>query len=136
MNITFNFSVRVYYEDTDAGGVVYYANYLKFFERARSELLRGLDFEQPDLIKQYQYIIVVRHISVDYHKPAVFNDLLNIQTTLSKIGKVSLKMQQKILREEMLLCTAQVKLAGVHAINLRPQPFPTPLLQVLKNYVS
>ncbi|MEK7991827.1 MAG: tol-pal system-associated acyl-CoA thioesterase [Thiotrichaceae bacterium] len=136
MNSHFNFSVRVYYEDTDAGGVVYYANYLKFLERARTEFLRHLGFEQTDLIQQHQQIIMVRNINIAYHKPAMFNEMLTILTYVEKIGKVSLQMEQQVLRESTLLCAAQVKLAGVHATQLRPQPFPPILLQALQNYVS
>ncbi|WP_353570181.1 tol-pal system-associated acyl-CoA thioesterase [Candidatus Albibeggiatoa sp. nov. BB20] len=136
MNSHFNFPVRVYYEDTDAGGVVYYANYLKFLERARTEFLRHLGFEQTDLIQQHQQIIMVRNINVDYHKPALFNDMLTTLTTVKKMGKVSLQMEQHVLRENTLLCAAQVKLAGVHATELRPQQFPLILLQALQDYVS
>lgn len=136
MNPDFSFPVRVYYEDTDAGGVVYYANYLKFLERARTEFVRELGFEQTDLIEQHQHIIMVRHISIDYKKPALFNDMLNIVTRVTKIGKVSLHMEQQVLKQDTCLCAAQVKLAGVHALELRPQSFPTPLLQALKDYVA
>jgi acyl-CoA thioester hydrolase len=136
MNSPFSFPIRIYYEDTDAAGVVYYANYLKFFERARTEFLRHLGFEQTDLIKQYQHVIMVRQININYHKPALFNDMLTVQTIINKIGKVSLQMEQQALRKETLLCTANVKLAGVHATHLRPQVFPTTLLQALENHVS
>jgi acyl-CoA thioester hydrolase len=136
MNAYFSFPVRVYYEDTDAGGVVYYANYLKFLERARTEFLRHLGFEQTDLIQQHQQIIMVRHINIDYHKPAMFNDMLTTQTRVKKMGNVSLQMEQEVLKDDTLLCTAQVKLASVHATKLRPQPFPAILLQALQNYVS
>lgn len=136
MNSQFHFPVRVYYEDTDAGGVVYYANYLKFLERARTEFLRHLGFEQTDLIHQHAFIIMVRNVNVDYKKPATFNDLLNVCTSITKMGKVSLQMEQQVLRENTVLCTAQVKLAGVHATDLRPKPFPDMLLQAFDNYVS
>ncbi|MCS5586757.1 MAG: YbgC/FadM family acyl-CoA thioesterase, partial [Gammaproteobacteria bacterium] len=83
-------SVRVYYEDTDSGGVVYYANYLKFIERGRSEFLRDLGFEQDDLVETCNVIFAVRSINADYRLPAKFNDLLSVQTSIEKVGRASL----------------------------------------------
>ena len=86
----FIWPLRVYYEDSDAGGVVYYANYLKFMERARTEWLREKGFNQIALKQQHNSIIVVRKISIDYLKPAFFDDLLTITVHISKIGKASI----------------------------------------------
>ncbi len=120
----FIWPIRVYYEDTDAGGIVYYANYLKFMERARTEWLREKGFEQTALKQQYNLIIVVHQISIKYIKPAFFDDLLTITVHISKMGKASLIMAQKVLRETEIICTAEVKLAGVNAVTLRLQEFP------------
>jgi len=83
-------SVRVYYEDTDSGGVVYYANYLKFIERGRTEYLRSFGFEQDALIETHNVIFAVKSINANYHLPARFNDLLGVQTSIKKVGHASL----------------------------------------------
>jgi len=127
----FIWPVRVYYEDSDAGGVVYYANYLKFMERARTEWLREKGFEQTALKQQHNLIIAVRKISIDYLKPALFDDLLTITVQISKIGKASMIMAQQVQREADIICTADVKLASLNAITLRPQAFPSDLFNVL-----
>ena len=92
----FNWPIRVYYEDTDCGGVVYHSNYLKFMEQARTEWLRSKGFEQDILIAEYGVIFAVRSLSIDYVKPALFNQLLTIETTIKKQTKVSLLFNQSI----------------------------------------
>jgi len=129
----FIWSIRVYYEDTDAAGIVYYANYLKFMERARTEWLRYLGFEQTQLKQQHNLIFVVRKISIDYLKPALFNDLLHIKTRLTRLGKISLTMTQEVLRDAEILCVAEVKLATINAINRRPQALPPDITTTLIN---
>lgn len=113
------FEVRVYYEDTDAGGIVYYANYLKFAERARTEALRALGFDQSRLLADPGIAIVVRSVAVNFHKPARLDDRLTITTELADIGQVSLRMRQAIRRDGEMLVTLDVKLAVVDG-NLRP----------------
>ena len=93
-----SFPVRVYYEDTDAGGIVYYANYLRFAERARTEALRLCGFDQSDLMSDHQMAFVVRRCNVDFLKPAMLDDLLTIETRLTDISKVSMGMRQAIMR--------------------------------------
>ena len=127
----FIWPIRVYYEDSDAGGVVYYANYLKFLERARTEWLRDKGFEQTALKQQYNLIIVVRQISIKYIKPAFFDDLLTISVHISKMGKASIIMAQEVQRDTEIICTAEVKLAGVNAVTMRPQAFPLDVFNVL-----
>ncbi len=92
----FIWPVRVYYEDTDSGGVVYYANYLKFMERARTEWLRQLGFEQDELLEKEGILFAVRRVSVDYLRPARFNDELLVSASISKQGRASLTFQQEI----------------------------------------
>jgi len=131
----FSWPVRVYYEDTDSGGVVYYANYLKFFERARTELLRQFDLQQNELIKQQNIIFAVRNINVDYYKPAVFDDLLSVTTEIEVLKKASLVFKQTIQRDkdETMLCQAICKVACLQADQLKPAAIPEFMVQLLKN---
>lgn len=132
MTTEFIFPVRVYYEDTDAAGVVYYANYLKFMERTRTEWLRQLGFEQTELRQKHQIIFVVKHVNIDYRKPAKFNDVLQITTQITKLGKASIMVLQKVQRENDNLCVATVKLGCVHIDNFRPHPLPLVILEALQ----
>ncbi len=128
----FIWPVRVYHEDTDGGGVVYYANYLKFMERARTEWLRDLGIEQTQIKQQYNMIFVVRKLTIDYLKPALFNDLLQVTSHLIHIGKVSITMNQQISRDEgTLLCKAEVKIASINTTNQRPLRFPAAIMKIL-----
>ena len=131
----FSWPIRVYYEDTDSGGVVYYANYLKFFERARTELLRQFDLQQNELIKQQNIIFAVRNINVDYYKPAVFDDLLSVTTEIEVLKKASLVFKQTIQRDkdETMLCQAICKVACLQADQLKPAAIPEFMVQLLKN---
>ncbi|MCK4494687.1 MAG: tol-pal system-associated acyl-CoA thioesterase [Methylococcales bacterium] len=128
----FNWSVRVYYEDTDAGGIVYYANYLKFFERARTEMLREKGIEQDVLIREQAIMFAVRSVSVDYLSPACFNDLIVVQSEISQLKKASLIFSQVICREGQELCKARVKIACLNAESLRPKAIPLILLAQFK----
>ncbi len=129
----FIFPIRVYYEDTDSGGVVYYANYLKFMERARTEYLRSLGFEQDELIANDGVIFAVRSVTVDYLKPARFNQLLNVSTQLAEIGKASLLFAQRVELASgdpsHILCAGHVKIASLDARTLRPTAIPPRLLR-------
>jgi acyl-CoA thioester hydrolase len=127
----FIWPVRVYYEDTDAGGLVYHANYLNFFERARTEWLRSYAIEQDVLRHTHGILFVVRRLCVDYHKPARFNQMLHIHTCVTKIGRASLDMAQEIRHGEETLASAQVKLACVDCHSLRPQAMPPSLCSSL-----
>ena len=131
----FSWPVRVYYEDTDSGGVVYYANYLKFFERARTEFLRQFDLQQDQLIKGHNIIFAVRNINVDYHKPAVFNDLLKVTVEIIELKKASLVFKQIISRDEddVILCQATCKVACLQAGQLKPTAIPEFIVKKLEN---
>lgn len=120
----FVWPVRVYWEDTDAGGVVYYANYLKFLERARSEWLRALDIHQADLAATEGVLFVVRRVEADYLSPARFDDALTVHCQVTETGRASLEMAQQIQRGETVLLTARVKLACVSADALKPRRMP------------
>ncbi len=127
----FHWPVRVYWEDTDAGGVVYYANYLKFMERARSEWLRALGFEQDILRDEAGVVFVVRRVEVDYLSPARFNDQLDVSVTLLELGRASLVLTQSLSRGDTRLVEAKVTLACVDATRFKPVKIPAPILQVL-----
>ena len=108
-----SFPVRVYYEDTDAAGIVYYANYLKFDERARTEALRLSGIDQSELMREQKVGFVVRRCTVDFLKPAHLDDLLTIETGLNDISKVSMELHQTVRRGAVTLVTMEVKLAVV-----------------------
>jgi acyl-CoA thioester hydrolase len=116
-------SVRVYYEDTDAGGVVYYANYLKFAERARTEMLRELSINQSDLLEKDDIIFVVRHVEMDLKKPARLDDVLEVSTSIEKISGASLIMAQEITCNGNSLVNLKVVIASVSS-QIKPARLP------------
>ena len=126
----FIWPVRVYYEDTDSGGVVYYANYLKFMERARTEWLRSLGFEQDRLLEEEGVIFAVRKAVVDFRRPARFNQLLRVVSRIKRQGKASLTFQQEIFGDvdDQLLCDGEIMIACLEAAGFRPSPIPRNLL--------
>lgn len=119
----FVWPVRVYYEDTDSGGVVYYANYLKFMERARTEYLRVHGFEQTDLVRDHGVIFVVRDVHISYLRPAVFNDLLNVTVSVHAAGRSWIEFAQTVVRNE-ILSRAQVKIVCVNHLSFKPVEIP------------
>jgi acyl-CoA thioester hydrolase len=129
--MAFHWPVRVYWEDTDAGGVVYYATYLKFMERARSEWLRSLGFEQDALRDEAGAAFVVRRVEVDYLSPAHFNDQIEVSVDLHAVGRASLSVEQTLTRGTTRLVEARVTLACVDAARFKPVKIPSPILQAL-----
>jgi acyl-CoA thioester hydrolase len=123
MSAEFIWNVRVYYEDTDAGGIVYYANYLKFFERARTEWLRAIDVGQHALLAEHDAMFVVKSVSADYHAPARLDDVLKLTLRIEKMGRASLLFVQEAWCGEQLLNTARVKVGCVDSA-LRPRAVP------------
>jgi acyl-CoA thioester hydrolase len=124
----FVWPVRVYYEDTDSGGVVYYANYLKFMERARTEWLRALGFETAALVREHRLVFAVTRIAVAYRKPARLGDLLAVGVRPLTLRRASLELIQDVARgsfEDELVCHGQVKIACLDAATLRPRSFPS-----------
>ncbi len=121
----FIWPIRVYYEDTDSGGVVYHSNYLNFMERARTEWLRALGFEQTVLKDELGVIFVVHSMNITFKKPACFNDLLQVKSHLVKKGHGSIEFIQTILRDEQVLLEANVKLACVDVASFKPLGIPT-----------
>ena len=116
--------MRVYYEDTDAGGVVYHSNYLNFMERARTEWLRHMGFEQTYLRDVLNIVFVVHSMQIAFKKPARFNDLLTITSSLAKTGRSSFEFFQKITINQQILVEAQVKVACVEAMSFKPVGIP------------
>jgi acyl-CoA thioester hydrolase len=129
----FIWPVRVYYEDTDAGGVVYYANYLKFFERARTEMLRDRGFEQDQLIESEGIIFAVRSVQVDYLKPAHFNELIEVSAEVVQIKNASFTFEQTITRGDDVLTKSLIRCACLDAQTLRPKVIPEPIIEQFKN---
>lgn len=123
MSAEFIWPVRVYYEDTDAGGIVYYANYLKFFERARTEWLRALAIGQHALLQEHDAMFVVKSVSADYHAPARLDDELKLTLRIEKLGRASVLFVQQAWCGEQLLNSARVKIGCVDAA-LRPRAIP------------
>ena len=128
--------IRVYYEDTDSGGVVYYANYLKFAERGRTELLRFLGFGNKSLGADHGVAFVVRHIEADYFKPAVLEDDLIVKTKVSTLKNVSVIMDQEIQRGAEILFAMRVTLACIDVKTQKPVKFPVPLRDGLSNVLK
>jgi acyl-CoA thioester hydrolase len=124
----FRWPVRVYYEDTDHGGVVYYANYLKFMERARTEWLRSLGFEQDRLIDG-GFIFAVRSARLEFIRPARFNDSLEVTASVAERSRVSLTFWQRILRGDELLCEGHIKVVCLDPEKFRPKALPADLFR-------
>jgi acyl-CoA thioester hydrolase len=124
MPSVFTWTVRVYYEDTDAGGIVFYANYLKFFERARTEWLRGAGIGQQELLEQQGAVFVVKNVSLDYHAPARLDDEVTLTLTVEKVGRASVQFAQQAWRGAQLLTSASVKIGCVDAATMRPRSLP------------
>ena len=122
-----NFNYRIYYEDTDAQGVVYYANYLKFFERARTDYLRDLEISQSQLIKEENIIFVVRRCEIDYFRPAKLDDMLNIDVQIKEVTSTRIKMLQNASVSDKIVC--------VDSKNYRPTAIPQILKQILESHV-
>jgi acyl-CoA thioester hydrolase len=124
----FEWPIRVYYEDTDSGGVVYHSNYLNFMERARTEWLRSLGFEQDELVSQHQCIFAVHSMQLNFRHPARFNDALVVSSLISNVSGASFEFKQKIYRDDELLCEATVKVACLDANRFRPRSIPSFIL--------
>jgi acyl-CoA thioester hydrolase len=127
----FCWRVRVYYEDSDAAGVVYYANYLKFLERARTEWLRAAGFEQTLLRDQFGIVFVVRALAIEYVRPAQFNDELEVSVAVEVARGSLLELAQSVRRDGALLVTASVKIACVNTSSFKPVRIPKPILEKL-----
>ena len=128
MSKEFNYKVKVYYEDTDSGGVVYYANYLKFLERARSEAIYSIGLSNKKLLSDFKTQIIVKSCNIEYQKPAILEDQLEIISKIKSFTRVSFNMFQKIIRGEDEICYAELLMVTVNADG-KPVKIP----EVLKN---
>ena len=145
---TFILPVRVYYEDTDAGGVVYHSNYINFFERARTEWLRQLGYELDQLVTEEQLIFVVRSLNCDYLRPAVFNDELFVSAEILELGRTSIVFEQKVMRAQkdtdqkskdaatcIELARGQVTVVSVDSNRFKPKRLPKNILESIKSVI-
>jgi acyl-CoA thioester hydrolase len=123
--------IRVYWEDIDAGGVVYYANYLKFFERARTEWLRKRGLEQGELMAREDCIFVVADVHLQYRVPARLDDLLTVTVEITEQGLASMQLLQQAWRDGTLLAVGRVRIGCVRASTLRPCRIPAQVGQLL-----
>lgn len=135
MAVAFNWDIRVYYEDTDAGGIVYYANYLKFFERARTEWLRHLGVNQHALHQEDGVLFVVKSVTSEYHAPAKLDDVIKLTLSIQKLGRASVFFKQQAWCGERLLNVAEVKIACVDA-SMRPCAVPPAVAEKMRDYVQ
>lgn len=132
MNAAFTHPVRVYWEDTDAGGVVYHAQYLAFLERARTEWLRARGYGQELLRLQHDLVFAVRAMSIDFRLPARLDDALQVGVTLRQCRHASLVIAQTVERDGVRLLDAEVRIAALRASDFRPRPIPDALYPQLK----
>lgn len=124
----FEIALRVYFEDTDVTGVVYHANYLKYFERARTDWLRSIGFEQQALKEQQGHCFAVASAQVQYRRPARLDDWLTVTVAVAKTGGASIDFQQQIRRSDVLLAEGSFRIASLNAQNFRPARLPQDLL--------
>jgi acyl-CoA thioester hydrolase len=140
MSPEFTWNIRVYYEDTDAGGVVFYANYLKFFERARTEWLRAAGIGQQLLSESHRVMFVVKSTAVDYHAPAKLDDELKLSVVVERLGRASVQFIQEAWRvdgaERELLASGRIKVGCVDTASFRPCPIPDDILARIKEMHS
>lgn len=135
----FSLPIRIYVEDTDAGGIVFYANYLKFMERARTELMRVLGFDKPALFDGMQF--VVQEVAVKYHSPAVLDDEIVVTAVLSRVSRARFEMTQQVFRGTVskpveLLAEGSVKVACIDAQSKRPKGMPKSMFEILNGQVG
>jgi acyl-CoA thioester hydrolase len=135
--MAFQFPIRIYWEDTDAGGIVFYANYLKFFERARTEWLRSLGIEQHALKTEVGGMFVVSETSLKYHRPALLDNLLTVTAELAEAGRATLTLRQQAWLEvpsqsPQLLAEGTIRIGWVDSTSLKPGRIPATILKALQ----
>ncbi len=135
MKKSFNHKIKVYYEDTDAGGVVYYANYLKFLERARSEALSDVGLSNLKIKNDYGVIIVVKSCNIDFNKSAYLEDKLKVKSSITSFSKTSFTMRQSIFREKEIIVNSKVHLVFINEKS-KPAKIPEKILKSLNPYLS
>ena len=140
MTVPFTWPVRVYWEDTDAGGIVFYANYLKFFERARTEWLRSLGLQQQSLRDETGGMFVVSGTELRYHRPSRLDDLLLVTAQVVEAGRASMTIAQTARRgpgpDGELLCEGSIRIGWIDAQTFRPQRIPAEVLNALAGHAA
>lgn len=136
----FTWTIRVYYEDTDAGGVVFYANYLKFFERARTEWLRSAGINQQIMTETHSVMFVVKSTAVDYHAPAKLDNELKLTVVVEKMGRASVQFVQQAWRingeQQELLATGRIKVGCVDTVRFKPSEIPQEVMLAIQQLES
>ena len=132
MSKYFKYKFKIYYEDTDSGGIVYYANYLKYLERARSEAIYSLGLTNTNLQKDHDTLIIVKSCNIEYKKPARFEDVLEVNSEVVSFSKTSILMKQLILRNKDLISEAEIHLVAVNKDG-KPSKIPEELKKKLEN---
>ena len=127
LNDNFSLPVRVYYQDTDAGGVVYHSTYLNFMERARYEWLRALGFNVHSMVEVHNILFMVRSLEVEYLKPAILDDLLHVSVAVTEVGRSRIALFQEIICNHVKLVSATIQVVCVGADTLKPVRIPAPL---------
>ena len=131
-----NLTIRVYFQDTDAGGIVFHAAYLNFFERARTEWLREIGVTQNFLKNAYDMLIIVRKINVRYLRPGFLDDLLTVRTSLCEIGRAQITFSQTVLRDDEKLIWGRINLAFVSVKHMRPKVMPITLREKFDSFCN
>ena len=131
----FSLAQRVYIEDTDAGGIVYYVNYLKYMERGRTELMRHLGFHKPAFIDQ-GLMLVVHSAQVNYRRPARLDEEITVTAAVNKLAKSYLVFRQQVLRGRELLCDGDIKVACVSRDEMKPRPLPEPIRAAIERWTE
>lgn len=132
----FLWNARVYFEDTDAGGVVYHANYLKFFERARTEFLRSLGWNQNALLEMKTCAFVVSDLSIQFKRPAKLDDELQIRTVLKSLKRASFVFDQKAIKGDQLMAAAEVRVVCIDPVKGLPKAIPSPMFETIENLLT
>lgn len=127
LNDNFSLPVRVYYQDTDAGGVVYHSTYLNFMERARYEWLRALGFNVHSMVEVHNMLFMVRSLEVEYLKPAILDNLLHVSVAVTEVGRSRIALFQEIICNHVKLVNATIQVVCVGADTLKPVRIPAPL---------
>ena len=135
VNEEFSLPVRVYIEDTDAGGIVYYVNYLKFMERARTEFMRSLGFGKGAIFSR-DLIFVVKDVQVNYVQPAQLDDQLLATASVAQLGGASMVMNQSVIRDGTILASAEIKIASVDRHSLKPIRMPAEMVATVREHMS
>lgn len=131
----FTLPVRVYIEDTDAGGIVYYVNYLKFMERSRTEFLRTLGYDKPAILDD-GLLLVVHAAQVEYQRSARLDDELQVSTAITKLARTYVEFKQQVKRGEELLCVGNIRVACINSARMRPHAIPGAMHQQLTNFIE